>query len=102
VHSQVPHIYAVGDIVDGEALSPPSATTELTPVSRTPAIWPETLLAYLSNFTRVQPLQKNARTYLTTNFIFGELARPIRRLRVGVHLTFTRIPVRVGSPGFDR
>ena len=31
--TNVPHIYAIGDIVDGEALNPPSATTELTPVA---------------------------------------------------------------------
>jgi thioredoxin reductase (NADPH) len=29
----VPHIYALGDIIDGEALDPPSALTELTPVA---------------------------------------------------------------------
>jgi len=35
VHEQtnVPHIYAIGDIIDGAALSPPSNTTELTPVA---------------------------------------------------------------------
>jgi thioredoxin reductase (NADPH) len=31
--TNVPHIYAIGDIVDGEALEPPSALTELTPVA---------------------------------------------------------------------
>lgn len=31
--TNVPHIYAIGDIIDGEALNPPSATTELTPVA---------------------------------------------------------------------
>jgi thioredoxin reductase (NADPH) len=31
--TNVPHIYAIGDIIDGEALSPPSALTELTPVA---------------------------------------------------------------------
>jgi pyruvate/2-oxoglutarate dehydrogenase complex dihydrolipoamide dehydrogenase (E3) component len=31
--TNVPHIYAIGDVIDGEALSPPSATTELTPVA---------------------------------------------------------------------
>jgi len=29
----VPHIYAIGDIIDGDALSPPSNLTELTPVA---------------------------------------------------------------------
>jgi len=29
----VPHIYAIGDILDGDALSPPSNLTELTPVA---------------------------------------------------------------------
>lgn len=29
----VPHIYAIGDIIDGDALTPPSNTTELTPVA---------------------------------------------------------------------
>jgi len=31
--TNVPHIYAIGDIIDGEKLVPPSATTELTPVA---------------------------------------------------------------------
>jgi len=31
--TNVPHIYAIGDIIDGEALQPPSALTELTPVA---------------------------------------------------------------------
>jgi len=31
--TNVPHIYAIGDVIDGEALSPPSALTELTPVA---------------------------------------------------------------------
>ena len=31
--SSVPHIYAIGDVIDGDALSPPSALTELTPVA---------------------------------------------------------------------
>jgi len=31
--TNVPHIYAIGDIVDGSALDPPSSTTELTPVA---------------------------------------------------------------------
>lgn len=31
--TNVPHIYALGDIVDGDSLSPPSNTTELTPVA---------------------------------------------------------------------
>ena len=31
--TNVPHIYALGDIIDGEALDPPSALTELTPVA---------------------------------------------------------------------
>ena len=29
--TNVPHIYAIGDIIDGDALTPPSNTTELTP-----------------------------------------------------------------------
>jgi len=35
LHEQtnVPHIYAIGDVIDGEALQPPSALTELTPVA---------------------------------------------------------------------
>ena len=28
-----PHVFAIGDVVDGEALEPPSALTELTPVA---------------------------------------------------------------------
>jgi len=31
--TNVPHIFAIGDIIDGDALSPPSALTELTPVA---------------------------------------------------------------------
>uniref|UniRef100_A0A6S9YRD9 thioredoxin-disulfide reductase (NADPH) n=2 Tax=Chrysotila carterae TaxID=13221 RepID=A0A6S9YRD9_CHRCT len=31
--TNVPHIYAIGDIIDGDSLSPPSNTTELTPVA---------------------------------------------------------------------
>jgi thioredoxin reductase (NADPH) len=31
--TNVPHIFAIGDVIDGEALNPPSATTELTPVA---------------------------------------------------------------------
>jgi len=31
--TNVPHIYAIGDIIDGDALTPPSNTTELTPVA---------------------------------------------------------------------
>jgi thioredoxin reductase (NADPH) len=31
--TNVPHIFAIGDVVDGDALSPPSNTTELTPVA---------------------------------------------------------------------
>jgi len=31
--TNVPHIYAIGDVIDGAALSPPSNTTELTPVA---------------------------------------------------------------------
>jgi len=31
--TNVPHIYAIGDIVDGSALNPPSSLTELTPVA---------------------------------------------------------------------
>jgi len=31
--TNVPHIYAIGDIIDGDALSPPSNLTELTPVA---------------------------------------------------------------------
>jgi len=31
--TNVPHIYAIGDVIDGDALSPPSALTELTPVA---------------------------------------------------------------------
>jgi len=35
IHEQtnVPHIYAIGDIIDGDSLKPPSALTELTPVA---------------------------------------------------------------------
>ena len=29
----MPHIYAVGDVIDGAKLDPPSETTELTPVA---------------------------------------------------------------------
>ena len=29
----MPHIYAIGDVIDGSALSPPSSLTELTPVA---------------------------------------------------------------------
>jgi len=31
--TNVPHIYAIGDIIDGDSLSPPSNLTELTPVA---------------------------------------------------------------------
>jgi len=31
--TNVPHIYAIGDIIDGDKLSPPSNLTELTPVA---------------------------------------------------------------------
>ena len=31
--TNVPHIYAIGDVIDGSKLSPPSKTTELTPVA---------------------------------------------------------------------
>lgn len=31
--TNVPHIYAIGDVIDGDALEPPSALTELTPVA---------------------------------------------------------------------
>merc|ERR1719231_741467 len=31
--TNVPHIYAIGDVIDGDALNPPSALTELTPVA---------------------------------------------------------------------
>jgi len=31
--TNVPHIYAIGDVIDGASLSPPSALTELTPVA---------------------------------------------------------------------
>jgi len=31
--TNVPHIYAIGDVIDGSALSPPSSLTELTPVA---------------------------------------------------------------------
>merc|ERR1719478_1376496 len=31
--TNVPHIYAIGDVIDGEALTPPSQLTELTPVA---------------------------------------------------------------------
>ena len=31
--TNVPHIYAIGDVIDGDALTPPSALTELTPVA---------------------------------------------------------------------
>jgi thioredoxin/glutathione reductase (selenoprotein) len=31
--SNVPHIYAIGDVIDGDALKPPSQLTELTPVA---------------------------------------------------------------------
>jgi len=31
--TNVPHIYAIGDIIDGATLEPPSNTTELTPVA---------------------------------------------------------------------
>lgn len=31
--TNVPHIYAIGDCIDGEKLTPPSAFTELTPVA---------------------------------------------------------------------
>ena len=31
--TNVPHIYAVGDVIDGAKLDPPSETTELTPVA---------------------------------------------------------------------
>ena len=31
--TNVPHIFAIGDIVDGDSLSPPSNLTELTPVA---------------------------------------------------------------------
>ena len=31
--TNVEHIYAIGDVIDGEALSPPSQLTELTPVA---------------------------------------------------------------------
>ena len=31
--TNVPHIYAIGDVIDGAKLSPPSKTTELTPVA---------------------------------------------------------------------
>ena len=40
--TNVPHIYAIGDVVDGSSLSPPSTLTELTPV----AIQAGKLLAY--------------------------------------------------------
>ena len=29
----MPHIFAIGDVIDGEALNPPSNVTELTPVA---------------------------------------------------------------------
>ena len=31
--TNVPHIFAIGDVIDGDSLSPPSALTELTPVA---------------------------------------------------------------------
>ena len=31
--TNAPHVFAIGDVVDGEALDPPSALTELTPVA---------------------------------------------------------------------
>merc|ERR1719240_1041452 len=31
--TNVPHIYAIGDVIDGDALEPPSQLTELTPVA---------------------------------------------------------------------
>merc|ERR1712118_165678 len=31
--TNVPHIYAIGDVIDGGKLDPPSAETELTPVA---------------------------------------------------------------------
>ena len=31
--TNVPHIFAIGDVIDGAKLDPPSATTELTPVA---------------------------------------------------------------------
>jgi len=31
--TNVPHIYAIGDVIDGDKLNPPSALTELTPVA---------------------------------------------------------------------
>ena len=31
--TNVPHIFAIGDVIDGDALNPPSALTELTPVA---------------------------------------------------------------------
>jgi len=31
--TNVPHIYAIGDVIDGDALTPPSQLTELTPVA---------------------------------------------------------------------
>ena len=31
--TSAPHVFAIGDVVDGEALDPPSALTELTPVA---------------------------------------------------------------------
>jgi len=31
--TNIGHIYAIGDVIDGEALTPPSALTELTPVA---------------------------------------------------------------------
>merc|ERR1719399_945504 len=31
--TNVPHIYAIGDVIDGAALTPPSNLTELTPVA---------------------------------------------------------------------
>merc|ERR1712070_1040302 len=31
--TNVPHIYAIGDVIDGAKLDPPSAETELTPVA---------------------------------------------------------------------
>jgi len=61
--TNVPHIYAIGDVIDGDSLNPPSALTELTPV----AIQAGKLLAkrLYEDATKVMDYQKVATTVYT-------------------------------------
>ncbi|KAL3914914.1 MAG: hypothetical protein SGPRY_007452 [Prymnesium sp.] len=84
--TNVPHIYAIGDVIDGDKLSPPSNLTELTPV----AIQVSLESAAIVSRTSCHPYSSSAQA--------GKLLA--RRLYGGdtLQMDYTNVPTTVYTP----